>query len=67
MNKTKKLKAYICTTDFHHDFDESNADLPEFFSTLKSLKKNRTCWKECGIVQVQVSVKLLKTIKASRI
>ena len=62
----KKLKAYICTTDYHHDFDQANVDLPHFYTSLSRLKKDRTCWKYCGVLQVEVKVKLLRTVKKAK-
>lgn len=61
--KNKKITAYICGTDYDHEFDPSNADPPEFYSTIQRLKKDRSCWRECGIVKVEVRIKLLKTVK----
>lgn len=61
--RPKKIIAYICETDWNHEIDPDNADPPEFFSTIKRLKKNRTCWRECGIVQVEVSVRLIRSVK----
>lgn len=63
MKKPKKIKAYICETDYNHEFDPDNADPPEFYSTIGRLKKDRTCWRECGIVQVEVTVKLLRVVR----
>ena len=63
----KKLTAYICETDYNHEFDPDNADLPQFYSTVKSLKKDRSCWRECGIVEVEVRVKLIKSVRKGKL
>lgn len=48
-----KVKAYICTTDWNTELPMGNNDI-KVFTTLNSLKANRTCWKECGIVEIEI-------------
>lgn len=53
-----KYKAYMCATDFRLEWVlDDRARCPEMYKTIKGLKKDRKCWKECGIVEV----KLVKT------
>lgn len=47
------LKGYICgtdTTDIH-----LGAKDVIIFPDIRSLKKARTCWKECGILEINLS------------
>ena len=49
----KKLKAYMCgtsTTDLH--FEKPSVEL---YSSIKALKKERKCWRECGILELDLS------------
>lgn len=49
-----KQIGYICGIDFQHEFDHpTNIGL---YSTAEELKLNRTCWKQCGIVKVEIKV-----------
>ncbi len=49
----KKLKGYICGTDITDIFLGAN-DV-KIYSSIKDLKKSRSCWKECGIVELDLS------------
>ena len=45
----------MCGTDWSiESFDAP--EFPELFKTVQQLKKNRICWQECGIVQVEVTL-----------
>ena len=51
----KKAKAYMCATDFDIELPwNKTAEFPELYRTIKALKKDRSCWRECGIIEVQV-------------
>lgn len=56
MTKPKKIskKSYVCGTDWQHEIEECN-DV-KLFSSVKALKKARQCWKECGIVELQITL-----------
>lgn len=60
--KERKLKLYVCGTDWYHELGEEMAK-PDVvvYPSAKSLKKHRTCWKEDGIVELEV--KLSKWVK----
>lgn len=49
-------KAYTCGVNWQHDLCEDNAKHVEFFGSIQALKKDRTCWKECGIVEIEMKV-----------
>lgn len=48
----KKLKGYICGTT-PTDVNLGANDMV-IFSSVKALKKARTCWKECGILEINL-------------
>lgn len=55
MSKKKVVKkAYCCGVDFQHDIE---GEWIKIYSNLKSLKKAKPCWTECGIVELEVSIK----------
>lgn len=60
--KERKLKLYVCGTDWYHELGEEMA-VPDVvvYPSAKSLKKHRTCWEEDGIVELEV--KLSKWVK----
>lgn len=55
MKSTKTKKSYICGVDWQHEVEECN-DV-KLYSTVNALKKDRKCWKECGIVELEIKVK----------
>lgn len=59
--KERKLKLYVCTEDWYSELGQEMAK-PDvvMYPSVKSLKKHRTCWEECGIVELEV--KLARTI-----
>lgn len=54
---------YMCSTDYLHELGEV-MDGTEVYPTIKALKKQRMCWKECGISKVEI--KKVKTIVKSK-
>lgn len=48
-------KSYVCGTDF--DYEIGVADDVTLYSSIKALKKGRQCWKECGIVELEIKIK----------
>jgi hypothetical protein len=48
--KAKKL--YVCGTAWDWERDTTNGGQLEFYNTVKALKAERKCWKECGIIEV---------------
>ncbi len=61
--KERVLKLYVCGVDWQHELGEEMAK-PDvvMYPSVASLKKHRTCWKECGIVEL--SVKLNRWVSA---
>lgn len=53
-----KKKVYICGVDWDHEIGEC---IVEVYPSVKSLKKNRTCWNQCGIVELEITLK--RTVK----
>jgi hypothetical protein len=56
--KSKTKTFYLCGVDWQHEIGHA-ADLEgkmPLYSSVKILKKQRTCWEECGIVKVKMEV-----------
>lgn len=53
----KKLKGYICGND-PLDFSLGAKDVV-VYPTIEALKEKRTCWKECGILELEIKPKLI--------
>lgn len=53
---TVSKKSYVCGVDWQHEIGEGPNDV-KLYSSLEVLKKERTCWKECGIVELDIRVK----------
>jgi hypothetical protein len=51
-----KTKGFMCGVDFQHDF--GHADIT-FYTSAEQLKRSKPCWKQCGIVEVEIEIKLL--------
>lgn len=54
MRKVKKLKAFMRGTDLFTEAWIEPKKFPELYRTIKELKAERNCWRECGIVEVEV-------------
>lgn len=54
-SKTKK-KAYMCATDYHYEL-ESRKSPSQIFGSIESLKSHKKCWKDCGIVEIEIYIK----------
>jgi hypothetical protein len=51
-------KMYMCGVDWQHELCEA-PDLEgraPLYSSVEELKRLRTCWEECGIVEVEIQV-----------
>jgi hypothetical protein len=49
---------YTCGVDWQHEIGEASdleGSMP-FYSSIELLKKNRPCWKECGIIELKVNL-----------
>jgi hypothetical protein len=57
------MKLYTCGIDWQHEIGKApvlEGNMP-LYSSIKKLKKYRTCWKECGIVELDI--KLIKWVE----
>ena len=45
---------YMCGASFQHDLNEYNGRHCRIYGNLEALKANESCWKECGIVMVEL-------------
>lgn len=52
--RAKRLRAFMCGTDMQEELHVSQSTGVETFSAIKHLKKERPCWRECGIVEVEI-------------
>lgn len=55
MKKSKTL--YACATDWYHEIGETKTML---YESIEQLKKVRSCWESCGIVEIKLSAKTFK-------
>lgn len=59
MSKPKKESKYVylCGVDWQHELGEEMFK-PDVvvYPSVESLKKHRTCWQECGIVKLKVTL-----------
>lgn len=49
----KKIKVFTCGVDYQYELGET---ICITYASIESLKKNCTCWKECGIVELEVTL-----------
>lgn len=52
--KDRKRIGYMCGVDFQYHIEGDDAKV---FSSVKSLKREKGCTDQCGIVEVEVRVK----------
>jgi hypothetical protein len=45
---------YACKTTWDFDMGE---DVVKVYDSIEALKRDRTCWEECGIVELEVTLK----------
>lgn len=55
--KELKKKVYTCGVNWQHEVGECKVDMHD---SVKSLKRDRQCWKQCGIVELEI--KLIKWV-----
>lgn len=51
--KSKTAKLYMCGTDYQHEMGEVTVKM---YASIESLKADRPCVRECGIVAVKVEL-----------
>lgn len=54
MKKKLVKKGYTCGVAWQHELDN---DYIKIFKSIKDAKKAKPCWDECGIVELEVSLK----------
>jgi len=54
--KVTKKVGYMCETDFRFELGSSK-NASQIFGSLESLKKHKSCWKSCGIIEVEITKK----------
>lgn len=47
------MKTYCCGVDYQH---EPHEDI-EWFSTVETLKEKKSCWEECGIIEITLDIR----------
>ena len=47
-----KIKAYMCGTDWFKELPD--AQDVKIYTSLKKFKKDRQCYEECGIIEVEI-------------
>jgi hypothetical protein len=53
--KKQTRKGYLCGVDFQHELGEVMDSTP-VYSSVEDLKRQRECWSDCGIVEVEVTL-----------
>ena len=48
----KHTKHYLCGTDYRYEMSLGMAD---FYNTIDDFYNNNQCWKECGIVEIELN------------
>ncbi len=48
-------KGYMDSTDFYHEIGEARGG-SKIYPSVKDLKANEICWKQCGIVEVKITM-----------
>ena len=54
MKKTTKRKFYVCGVDWQEELGNTSI---VFYKSKAALKRSRTCWISCGIVEVTMTGK----------
>ena len=53
--KEKPRYGFMCQIDFHHELGEAYP-YTEIYPSIKTLKEQRDCVKECGIYKVKIVI-----------
>jgi hypothetical protein len=52
--RERRAKLYTCGVQFQHEMAEARG--PQvFYNSIKDLKESGQCWKDCGIVEVNIT------------
>lgn len=55
LKKKRKISVFVCGVDFQHELGYASDIV--VYPSVESFKKNRTCWEQCGIVELEVTLK----------
>lgn len=55
-----KKKGYMCGTDYEYELENASGGV-KIYSSVEDLKKHKTCWEDCGIIEIELVVKNDKT------
>ena len=58
MNEVKKrseVECYMCKTDWEFELG-NHSNFVEMYASVEDIKRDRSCWDECGVVKVRVSL-----------
>lgn len=47
---------FMCSVDYRHELSDAS-DGARIYPTLEDMKEHCSCWKGCGIVEVEVKLK----------
>ncbi len=48
-------RGFMCATDFYHEIGEAWGG-STIYSSLRDIKSHQSCWKQCGIVEVKITM-----------
>lgn len=51
----KKI-GYMCSTDYDYELENASGGV-KIYSSVRDLKNHKTCWEDCGIVEVEITLK----------
>ncbi len=60
MTQQKKIKMYMCGIDYQCELEN---DYVKLYVSQKELKRDKVCWEECGIVEVELDISNVKWIE----
>lgn len=56
----KPMTVYVCGVFWQHEFQNwgsFSSGGEEIFLSVEDLKANKTCWKQCGIIEIEMQPK----------
>lgn len=63
----KKIKGYICGTDWTDELTVMEANDIIIYPSIKSIKDNKKCLRECGIVELELKYKKLIKVRKGKV
>ena len=52
--RTKKVKGYICATEWEYEFGEGACGPSRIYDSLKECREKCKCCKGCGIIELEI-------------